>query len=141
MAGQLGVTGLFTGMGARLVMIGTLTAGQCEYDSTGRTIDELMCLLSPYLRRHQKGAKRQGRCRDRSYSQVMDFFCVALYERFGPVNAPLTRLGEAITGKSSALVARDHEPSGVKEQLPALPSSRESFRFTDVAQMVLFMTG
>jgi solute carrier family 25 phosphate transporter 3 len=28
MAGQLGVKGLFTGMGARLVMIGTLTAGQ-----------------------------------------------------------------------------------------------------------------
>ncbi|KAL7420579.1 mitochondrial phosphate carrier protein [Cryptotrichosporon argae] len=28
MAGQLGVGGLFTGMGARLVMIGTLTAGQ-----------------------------------------------------------------------------------------------------------------
>ena len=31
MAGQLGVSGLFTGMGARLVMISTLTAGQCEY--------------------------------------------------------------------------------------------------------------
>ena len=30
MAGQLGVGGLFTGMGARLVMIGTLTSGQCE---------------------------------------------------------------------------------------------------------------
>lgn len=30
MAGQLGAAGLFTGMGARLVMIGTLTAGQCE---------------------------------------------------------------------------------------------------------------
>jgi solute carrier family 25 phosphate transporter 3 len=30
MAGQLGVAGLFTGMSARLVMIGTLTAGQCE---------------------------------------------------------------------------------------------------------------
>jgi flagellar biosynthesis component FlhA len=30
MAGQLGPSGLFTGMGARLVMIGTLTAGQCE---------------------------------------------------------------------------------------------------------------
>lgn len=29
MAGQLGVKGLFTGMTARLVMIGTLTAGQC----------------------------------------------------------------------------------------------------------------
>ncbi|KAG8901092.1 Cu/Pi carrier [Tulasnella sp. 403] len=28
MAGQLGVKGLFTGMGARLVMVGTLTAGQ-----------------------------------------------------------------------------------------------------------------
>jgi solute carrier family 25 phosphate transporter 3 len=28
MAGQLGAKGLFTGMGARLVMIGTLTAGQ-----------------------------------------------------------------------------------------------------------------
>ncbi|KAG8856470.1 Cu/Pi carrier [Tulasnella sp. 330] len=28
MAGQLGVRGLFTGMGARLVMVGTLTAGQ-----------------------------------------------------------------------------------------------------------------
>jgi solute carrier family 25 phosphate transporter 3 len=31
MAQQLGVGGLFTGMGARLVMIGTLTAGQCEF--------------------------------------------------------------------------------------------------------------
>lgn len=31
MAGQLGPGGLFTGMGARLVMIGTLTAGQCEF--------------------------------------------------------------------------------------------------------------
>lgn len=31
MAGQLGVKGLFTGMTARLVMIGTLTAGQCTY--------------------------------------------------------------------------------------------------------------
>jgi solute carrier family 25 phosphate transporter 3 len=30
MAGQLGPSGLFTGMGARLVMIGTLTAGQCK---------------------------------------------------------------------------------------------------------------
>lgn len=30
MAGQLGVSGLFTGMSARLVMIGTLTAGQCK---------------------------------------------------------------------------------------------------------------
>ena len=30
MAGQLGAKGLFTGMSARLVMIGTLTAGQCE---------------------------------------------------------------------------------------------------------------
>ncbi|KAG9007737.1 Cu/Pi carrier [Tulasnella sp. 427] len=28
MAGQLGMKGLFTGMGARLVMVGTLTAGQ-----------------------------------------------------------------------------------------------------------------
>ncbi|KIO19324.1 hypothetical protein M407DRAFT_246200 [Tulasnella calospora MUT 4182] len=28
MAGQLGAKGLFTGMGARLVMVGTLTAGQ-----------------------------------------------------------------------------------------------------------------
>lgn len=31
MAGQLGAKGLFTGMSARLVMIGTLTAGQCEW--------------------------------------------------------------------------------------------------------------
>jgi len=31
MAGQLGVVGLFTGMGTRLVMIGTLTAGQCKW--------------------------------------------------------------------------------------------------------------
>jgi solute carrier family 25 phosphate transporter 3 len=30
MSGQLGVKGLFTGMSARLVMIGTLTAGQCK---------------------------------------------------------------------------------------------------------------
>jgi hypothetical protein len=30
MSGQLGVKGLFTGMSARLVMIGTLTAGQCR---------------------------------------------------------------------------------------------------------------
>lgn len=30
MGTQLGPAGLFTGMGARLVMIGTLTAGQCE---------------------------------------------------------------------------------------------------------------
>jgi hypothetical protein len=33
MAGQLGAKGLFTGMSARLVMIGTLTAGQCEFFS------------------------------------------------------------------------------------------------------------
>lgn len=31
MAGQLGVSGLFTGMTTRLVMIGTLTAGQCKF--------------------------------------------------------------------------------------------------------------
>lgn len=31
MSKQLGVRGLFTGMSARLVMIGTLTAGQCTY--------------------------------------------------------------------------------------------------------------
>jgi solute carrier family 25 phosphate transporter 3 len=34
MSQQLGVGGLFTGMGARLVMIGTLTAGQCEFTYT-----------------------------------------------------------------------------------------------------------
>lgn len=33
MSGQLGVSGLFTGMSARLVMIGTLTAGQCKFSS------------------------------------------------------------------------------------------------------------
>jgi solute carrier family 25 phosphate transporter 3 len=38
MAGQLGAKGLFTGLGARLVMIGTLTAGQFMiYGELGRT--------------------------------------------------------------------------------------------------------
>lgn len=37
MAGQLGVRGLFTGMSARLVMIGTLTAGQCEFSLSQET--------------------------------------------------------------------------------------------------------
>lgn len=32
MARTLGPSGLFTGMGARLAMIGTLTAGQCKWD-------------------------------------------------------------------------------------------------------------
>ncbi|KAJ9100891.1 mitochondrial phosphate carrier protein [Naganishia adeliensis] len=39
MAGQLGVKGLFTGLGARLVMIGTLTAGQFMiYDDIKRAL-------------------------------------------------------------------------------------------------------
>ena len=68
MAGKLGVKGLFTGMTTRLVMIGTLTAGQCEYDSAVQS--NCILIVSPYLRRHQEGSQRHWWCRNRCYPQV-----------------------------------------------------------------------
>lgn len=62
MAGQLGPSGLFTGMGARLVMIGTLTAGQCKSASECCLYRLLIGLSSLDLRRHQEGSERQGWC-------------------------------------------------------------------------------
>ena len=51
MAGQLGAAGLFTGMGARLVMIGTLTAGQCESSNRPESVSfprlRLQTLIDP----------------------------------------------------------------------------------------------
>jgi solute carrier family 25 phosphate transporter 3 len=56
MSGQLGVKGLFTGMSARLVMIGTLTAGQCTFF----LFVDLLLSLTPslHLRRYQEGPQR-----------------------------------------------------------------------------------
>jgi solute carrier family 25 phosphate transporter 3 len=56
MSGQLGVKGLFTGMSARLVMIGTLTAGQCESILT--SLSWLSLTISLHLRRYQEGPQR-----------------------------------------------------------------------------------
>lgn len=52
MAGQLGVSGLFTGMTTRLVMIGTLTAGQCKFQIRlmQKSMDMLTNLYSLDLR-------------------------------------------------------------------------------------------
>jgi hypothetical protein len=80
MAGQLGPAGLFTGMGARLVMIGTLTAGQCKYLSPFilpfYTLDLRHAwtdvAFSHDLRRHQEGPQRNRWCRDRRRPQVND---------------------------------------------------------------------
>jgi hypothetical protein len=79
MSGQLGVKGLFTGMSARLVMIGTLTAGQC----TSFLFVGLLLSLTPslHLRRYQEGPQRHWRCRDCCYPQVIsvNLNCSSLY--------------------------------------------------------------
>ena len=53
MAGQLGAKGLFTGMSARLVMIGTLTAGQCEsflsFSQSWQARDPMVSCYSDFL--------------------------------------------------------------------------------------------
>lgn len=60
MSGQLGLKGLFTGMSARLVMIGTLTAGQCR--SFGLWLVHLLIRPSLHLRRYQEGSQRHRWC-------------------------------------------------------------------------------
>jgi hypothetical protein len=69
MSGQLGLKGLFTGMSARLVMIGTLTAGQCR-SSVPFFMSLLLIHLSLHLRRYQEGPQRHRWCRDCCYPQV-----------------------------------------------------------------------
>jgi hypothetical protein len=78
MAGQLGAKGLFTGLGARLVMIGTLTAGQFMIYGKLRCSSRLrvfssrllvaesvliFAIVSLLIRRHQASLGSQGRCR------------------------------------------------------------------------------
>jgi hypothetical protein len=69
MSGQLGLKGLFTGMSARLVMIGTLTAGQCR-SCFPLSMSLLLIHLSLHLRRYQEGPQRHRWCRDCCYPQV-----------------------------------------------------------------------
>ena len=69
MSGQLGLKGLFTGMSARLVMIGTLTAGQCRFCCPLCVL--LLILASLHLRRYQEGPQRHRWCRDCCYPQVI----------------------------------------------------------------------
>ena len=67
MAGQLGPAGLFTGMGARLVMISTLTAGQCESPLSSHSVCSSLNTPSLHLWRYKEGAggysQRGNRCR------------------------------------------------------------------------------
>jgi len=103
MAGQLGVTGLFTGMGARLVMISTLTAGQCEF-SLFKVVHTMLILWgSLHLRRYQEGVEREGWCGDRCDSQVIEFLSSCVHELFGRIVCmpyPFTETSSQSDGQS-----------------------------------------
>jgi hypothetical protein len=77
MAGQLGAKGLFTGLGPRIVMVATLTAGQFAIYGDVRThFFELCCvswLFINLLHYLDQACPRCHRwCRDRPYPQGLD---------------------------------------------------------------------
>ena len=65
-AGELGLRGSYSGIGARLFMVGTITAGQFVSLSSLLPLKKPMSLstLIGHLRRHQEGSWCRWRCRD-----------------------------------------------------------------------------